>query len=116
MGVNNRLWGVKRIQGELLKLGIKVSKRTIQRYLRQARPPRPVNQTWSTFLHNHASDIWACDFLQITDIFFRPVFAFFITELGSRRIVHVGITRSPTDEWLRSNCARQHRLTKHRRI
>ncbi len=100
MGGNNRLWGVKRIQGELLKLGIKVSKRTIQRYLRQARPPRPSNQTWSTFLRNHAPDIWACDFLQVTDALFRPLFAFFITELGSRRIVHVGVTRSPTDAWV----------------
>ena len=33
-------------------------------------------------------------------MFFRPLFAFFITELGSRRIVHVGVTRSPTDEWV----------------
>jgi transposase InsO family protein len=99
LGVNNRLWGVKRIQGELRKLGITVSKRTIQRYLRQARPPQPSNQTWATFLRNHASDIWACDFLHITDIFFQPVFAFFITELGSRRIVHMGVTRAPTDMW-----------------
>ena len=38
-------------------------------------------------------------FLQIHDLFFQPLFAFVITELGSRRIVHVGITRSPTDEW-----------------
>lgn len=62
-------------------------------------PLQPNGQTWATFLHNHANDIWACDFLQVHDIFFRPLFAFLITELGSRRIVHVGVTRSPTDEW-----------------
>lgn len=33
-------------------------------------------------------------------MFFRPLFAFFITELGSRRIVHVGVTRSPSDAWV----------------
>lgn len=89
MAAGNHLWGVKRIQGELLKLDIRVSKRTIQRYIRQVRPPRPHRQTWATFLHNHAKDIWACDFLQLHDAFFRPLFAFFINELGSRRIVHV---------------------------
>ncbi len=100
IAANNRLWGAERIRGELLKLNIKVAKRTIQRYLRQARPKRPRGHTWSTFLQNHTKDIWACDFLQITDVFFRPLFAFFITELGSRRIVHVGVTRAPTDAWV----------------
>jgi putative transposase len=36
MAVNNRLWGTKRIRGELLKLGIRVNKRTIRRYMTQA--------------------------------------------------------------------------------
>ena len=100
MATTNRLWGAERIRGELLKLGIKVAKRTVQHYMRQRRPPRPHGQTWSTFLRNHAHDTWACDFLQVTDLFFRPLFAFVITELGSRRIVHVGVTRSPNDEWV----------------
>ena len=100
MASNNRLWGVKRVQGELLKLGINVSKRTIGRYIRHVRPLRPHGQSWATFLQNHAREIWACDFLQFHDAFFRPLFAFFITELGSRRIVHVGVTRSPTDDWV----------------
>ena len=100
MATNNRLWGAERIRGELLKVGIKVAKRTVQRYIRQTRPPRPHSQSWATFLRNHATDIWACDFLQVTDVFFRPLFAFFITELGSRRVVHVGVTRSPSDEWV----------------
>ena len=36
----NGLWGAERIRGELLKLDIRVAKSTIQRSLRQARPPR----------------------------------------------------------------------------
>jgi hypothetical protein len=99
MTTNNRLWGAERIRGALLKVGIKVAKRTVQRYMQQTRPLQPNGQTWATFLHNHANDIWACDVLQVHDIFFRPLFAFLITELGSRRIVHVGVTRAPTDEW-----------------
>jgi len=99
MASNNRLWGAERIRGELLKLGIRVCKRTIQKYRRQICPPRPKGQKWATFLHNHAGEIWACDFLQITDLFFRSLFAFFIIELRSRKVVHVGVTCSPTDVW-----------------
>jgi len=100
MAAANRLWGADRIRGELLKLEIRVSKRTIQRYLRQARPPRSTGQPWAAFLRNHAGETWACDFLPVTDVLFRPLFAFFVVALGSRRVVHVGVTRHPTDAWV----------------
>src|SRR3712207_143519 len=45
-------------------------------------------------------DTLRCDFLPITDLFFRPVYAFFVVALGSRRVVHVGVTRHPTDAWV----------------
>ena len=61
MARDNRLWGAERIRGELLKLGIRVCKRTIQKYMRQVRTTRPRGQTWSTFLQAHAQQIWACD-------------------------------------------------------
>jgi len=100
MAKENRLWGAERIRGELLKLGIRVCKRTIQKYMRNVRVPQPRGQKWSTFLHHHAEEIWACDFLQVTDLFFRPLFAFFIIEHKSRKVIHVGVTRSPTDPWV----------------
>jgi putative transposase len=68
--------------------------------MRQASPHRASGQTWSTFLHNHAHQVWACDFLPIVDLFFRQFYAFFIIELGSRHVVHVGVTDSPTDVWV----------------
>ncbi|HEX6478693.1 MAG TPA: helix-turn-helix domain-containing protein [Ktedonobacteraceae bacterium] len=94
MAANNRLWGAERIRGELLKLDIRVSKRTIQKYMRHVRRKRPGGQTWKTFLRHHAADVWACDFLQVTDLFFRPLFAFFLIELASRKVIHVNVTRS----------------------
>lgn len=100
MAVNNRLWGAERIRGELLKLGIRVSKRTIQKYMKLVRFKRPGGQNWTTFLRNHAAEMWACDFLQVTDLFFRSLFAFFIIELKSRRVIHLNVTRSPTDPWV----------------
>jgi len=100
MARDNSLWGAERIRGELLKLGIRVSKRTIQKYTRQVPRLRPDGQRWATFLRNHAGDVWACDFLPVTDLLFRPLYAFFIVALGARRVVHVGVTRHPTDAWV----------------
>src|SRR5215471_15171301 len=63
---DNRLWGAERIRGELLKLGIHVCKRTIQKYIRRVRTSRPRGgQNWTTFLRNHAKNVWACDFLPV---------------------------------------------------
>jgi putative transposase len=99
MARENRLWGAERIRGELLKLGVKVSKRTIQKYMLKERNNQPV-QTWSTFLKNHFRDIWACDFTVVNDLLFRSLYVFVIMELHTRRIVHAAVTRSPTDEWV----------------
>ncbi len=101
MAQENKLWGAERIRGELLKLNIKVAKRTIQKYMRQVRnSPAPTWQNWHTFLKNHSKEIWACDFLPVTNLFFKQLYAFFIVELGSRRVVHVGVTYNPTQEWV----------------
>jgi hypothetical protein len=64
IAIENRLWGEERIANELLlKLGIRVSPRTVRKYM----PKRPRghprgDQRWSTFLKNHAAAIVACDF------------------------------------------------------
>jgi putative transposase len=97
MAAENRLWGAERIRGELLKLGIEVSKRTVQRYMPKRRSRS--GQTWATFLKNHASDIWACDLTVVHDLLFRPLYIFIIIELKTRRIVHAAVTRNPTDSW-----------------
>ena len=100
MARGNRLWGAERIRGELLKLGIHLTKRTILKYMWTVQRPRLSNQNWLTFIRNHANTVWACDLLQSYDLFFRAVFIFVIIEVGSRRVVHISITRNPTDFWL----------------
>ena len=100
MATANRLWGAERIRGELLKLGIRVSKRTVQKYRRSVRPRATPGQTWKTFLRNHTHDLWACDFLQLYDAWFHPIFAFVIVSHRSREILHGNATRAPTDAWV----------------
>ena len=80
MARENRLWGAERIRGELLKLGVNVSKRTIQKCIPKERNNQPV-QTWSTFLKSRFRDIWACDFTVVNDLLFRSLYVFVIMEL-----------------------------------
>src|ERR671924_2201888 len=67
---DNPRWGSERIRGELLKLGLVVSKRSIQRYRRRG-PAHPSSQTWRTFLTNHAHHLWAADLLTVQTLTFR---------------------------------------------
>ena len=71
MAKENHLWGAERIRGELLKLGIEVSKRSIQKYMPKERRSRSSSPTWATFLKNQAGAMWACDFTVVNDWLFR---------------------------------------------
>ena len=86
MARDNRLWGAERIRGELLKLGIRVCKRTIQKYMRGVRTQRQRGQKWSTFLHTHAAQIWACDALSGH----RPLLSAALCVLPHRTILSQG--------------------------
>jgi len=92
---DNFLWGAERVRGELLKLGIIISKRTIQKHLPRNREYS--SQTWKTFLKSHADQIWACDFTVVHNLLFRPLYIFVIIELHSRKVVHAAVTKCPTD-------------------
>jgi putative transposase len=64
------------------------------------RGPTPTSgRRWTTFVRNHAHETWACDFVQTYDILFRPIFAFFIIHLGTRRVVHFNVTRQTSTQW-----------------
>ena len=60
MAQKNGLGGVKKIRGELLKPGIKVNKRTIQKYMKKVQ--KRSSRNWAAFFKNHAHKVWACDF------------------------------------------------------
>src|SRR5258708_271509 len=67
-------------------------------------------QTGAQLLRNHADQIWGWGLLQMSDLFFRPLFAFFNSLLTSRKVIHVGVTRSPTDGWVARTAARSDSL------
>jgi len=99
MSRDNPQWGAERIRGELLKLGIVVSKRSIRRY-RWRRVPRPPTQTWRTFLTNHRPRIWAADFLTVQTLTFRTLYVLVFVAHDRREIVHINVTSSPTAAWV----------------
>jgi putative transposase len=68
----NPLWGAPRIHGELRKLGIEVSERTVSRFIRGRR--RPPSQTWRTFLANHLSALVSMDFFTVPTVTGRVLF------------------------------------------
>jgi transposase InsO family protein len=95
---DNPLWGSERIRGELRKLGIAVSKRSIRRY--RWRPQRPPSQTWRTFLRNHAPTTWAADLFTVQTLTFRTLYALLLITHGRREPVHVAVTAHPTAAWV----------------
>jgi hypothetical protein len=101
MAVENVSWGEERIADELwLKLGIRVSPRTVRKYMPNRPPGQPRgDQRWSTFLKNHAKAILACDFLVAVTVTFRMLYVFVVIEHGTRRLRHVNVTPNPTAEW-----------------
>ncbi len=101
MARENPTWGEERIADELLlKLGIRVSPRTVRKYLDSLRPRGGVgSQHWSTFVRNHAKAMVACDFFISVTASFRVLYVFVAMEIGSRRILHCNVTEHPTAEW-----------------
>jgi putative transposase len=102
MARNNPIWGEERIAAELLlKLGIRVSPRTVRRYMPDSTGPwnGVSSQRWMTFVRNHAHAILACDFFVSVTASFRLLYVFVIQEVGTRRIAHFNVTGHPTAEW-----------------
>ncbi len=83
----------------MLKLGLVVSKRSIQRY-RQRGPAHPPSQTWRTFLTNHAHHLWAADLFTVQTLTFKTLYVLVFIAHGRRELMHVNVTANPTAAWV----------------
>ena len=104
MAQDNPTWGQERIANELLlKLGLRVSPRTVRKYmskpLDRGQTARVPSQRWRTFVRNHAQGIVACDFCVVVTATFRLLYVFVLMEHVTRRLLHVNVTAHPTAEW-----------------
>jgi putative transposase len=97
MAESNPTWGSARIHGDLLKLGIKISERTVARLMPKKR--NPPSQTWRTFLDNHINDLVAIDFLGVPTATFRVLFVLVVPAHHRRRVVYFNVTEHPTARW-----------------
>jgi putative transposase len=97
----NPSWGEERIANELLlKIGIRVSPRTVNKYLPRRPQGRPRGDfRWSTFLRLHAQGIIACDFFVAVTATFRLLYVFVVIEHRSRRLIQYNVTAHPSAAW-----------------
>ena len=102
MARDNPTWGEERIAAELLvKLGVRVSPRTVRRSMGRRLGGGGQGATGhrgATFARNHAQALVACDFCVAVTASLRPLYVF-VVEIGSRRLVHVNVTSHPTTAW-----------------
>jgi putative transposase len=104
MARDNPSWGEERIANELLlKLGLRVSPRTVRKYMPKrfdtGRHHGIPSQCWRTFVRNHAHAIVACHFCTVVTATFRFLFVFVLMEHATRRILHANVTAHPTAQW-----------------
>ena len=100
---NENNWGLGKISGELLKLGIKLSETTISRILDDYRRKGKVRKslTWSKFIKSHLKSLYATDIFTLDTIFGIRYYVLFIIHLKTRKIITYNVTRNPTREFVR---------------
>jgi putative transposase len=103
LATENPRWGYQRIQGELLRLGMRVSATAIRTTLRRHGldpAPRRAGSTWRAFLRQQAAGIVACDFFTVDTVWLRRLYVLFFIELDTRRVHLGGVTANPNAAWV----------------
>jgi transposase InsO family protein len=84
LGVENPRWGYRRIQGELIKLGVHLAASTIARIMKDhdlGPAPRRSGPTWRAFLRTQAAHVVATDFFSVNTLLLQRLYVLFFIEL-----------------------------------
>ncbi len=107
MALENPLWGYDRIEGEIKKLGHRLSPTTVRNILKangiEPSPERRKRTTWRQFLSANWDCLAAADFFTVEVCSWRGLatyYVLFVMELSTRRVHIAGITRNPDTQWM----------------
>ena len=96
-------WGYRRIQGELVGLGVKLAASTVWSMLKEAGigpAPKRSETSWAEFLRRQAASVLECDFLTVDTLFLKRFYVLFFIGLATRRVWLAGITTNPDGAWV----------------
>jgi transposase InsO family protein len=102
IATENPMWGHRRVQGELVKLGNPIAASTVWQILHDAGigpTSRRTGPTWKQFLTAQARGILAADFVHVDTVLLRRIYALIVIEHGTRRVRLAGITAHPDGAW-----------------
>jgi transposase len=103
LAAENPTWGYKRIQGELVALGMALSASSVWNVLHRhgiEPAPRRASVGWREFLRQQAATILECDFFTVETLSLRRFYVLFFIELARRRVYLAGVTANPDGAWV----------------
>ena len=99
---SNPLWGAKRLHGELLKLGYRLSESSVRNILRCAGCDPgggPPSLTWRQFLGMHKT-VWAIDLFAVESAFLKTYFVLVVIDVHSRVLVATRVADRADGQWV----------------
>lgn len=102
LAAENPRWGLRRIQGELARLGHPIAASTVWEILNAVGidpAPRPCGPHLREFLTAQAEGITATDFFHIGTALGKHLYTLAFLEHDTRRLHITGVTTHPTRNW-----------------
>ncbi len=99
---SNPIWGAKRLHGELLKLGYRLSESSVRNILRAAGEDPGgglPSMKWRQFLTMHKT-AWAIDLFTVESAFLKTFFVLVILDIKNRVLIATSVTPISDGEWV----------------
>jgi putative transposase len=103
LATENPTWGYRRVQGELVSLGVSIAPSSVWEILkRHGVDPSPFRSgpSWAEFLRAQAKGIVACDFFTVDTVLLRRLYVLFFIDHERRFVRIAGVTAKPVAEWV----------------